>query len=422
MKYQAPKGTQDILPDQTIHWTEIKKIFRSVMTRFGAEEIITPIFEETEIFVRGVGKTSDIVTKEMYTFEDKAGRSMTLRPEGTAPVVRAYLEKNLAQTMNTPVRLFYIGPMFRYEQPQAGRYRQHTQYGVEIFGSSSPYIDAELISAALLFYCELGLEGLDLEINSVGCPECRAPHRESLTDFLNERRSALCSDCTARIDKNPLRVFDCKNESCQKQLSGAPTMLDNLCEKCKIHFDTVKMQLENLDISYILNPRLVRGLDYYTHTAFEITAPGLGAQKTVCGGGRYDGLIEILGGPPTPGIGFGAGIERLMLVLESQKKLPAKTNRPDVVFVCPDSGSLAAASRLQNEIRKGGLICICDYEGRSFKKQLQRANKLNSKYVAIIGEDELSAGTVALKDMETGEQESIKQSDLLQVLISKSNK
>ena len=413
MKYKAPRGTQDILPEQTIHWTKIKKTFRSVMARFGAEEIITPSFEETEIFIRGVGETSDIVTKEMYTFEDKGGRSLTLRPEGTAPVVRAYLEHNLAQTRPVPVKLFYIGPMFRYERPQAGRYRQHTQYGIEIFGSSSPYIDAELISIALLFYKELGIEGLEPEINSVGCPECRKPHRELLTSYLNKRKSSLCNDCSGRIEKNPLRVFDCKNQECQDQLSGAPTIVDNLCEKCKNHFDIVQKQLTNLGITFTLNPRLVRGLDYYTHTAFEITASGLGAQKTVCGGGRYDGLVETLGGPSTPAIGFGAGIERLMLVLENQGKLPAEPIRPDVAFICPNEDSIPAATRLMKEIRDNGFYCECDFEGRSFKKQFQKANKLNAKYTAIIGEDELSAGTVTLKNMATGEQSVIKQSELL---------
>ena len=413
MKYKAPRGTQDILPEQSIHWTKIKNIFRSVMYRFGAEEIITPSFEETEIFVRGVGETSDIVTKEMYTFEDKGGRSMTLRPEGTAPVVRAYLEHNLAQTKPIPVKLFYIGPMFRYEKPQAGRYRQHIQYGVEVFGSASPYIDAELISMAMLFYNELGLKELEPEINSVGCPECRKPHRELLASYLNERKSSLCTDCVSRIEKNPLRVFDCKNQTCQDQLSDAPTIIDNLCEKCKNHLDVVQKQLTNLEIPHILNPRLVRGLDYYTHTAFEITYSGLGAQKTVCGGGRYDGLVTTLGGPPTPAIGFGAGIERLMLVLEKQNKLPSESNRPDVVFICPNDDSLPVATRLMKQIRQNGFYCECDFEGRSLKKQLQKANKINAKYTAILGEDELSSGTLTLKNMETGEQSVIKQGDLI---------
>ncbi|HHX75610.1 MAG TPA: histidine--tRNA ligase, partial [Firmicutes bacterium] len=314
MLTKAPRGTKDILPAEVPRWCFFEQKAREACRLFGYSEIRIPMFEHTELFLRGVGEVTDIVAKEMYTFTDRGGRSLTLRPEGTASVARAYLEHKM-QGEAQPVKVFYTGPMFRYDRPQAGRYRQFHQFGVEAFGSQEPALDAEVIMLALFFFRSLGLDGLALHLNSVGCPECRSRYRESLLAALRDRVRELCPDCSERYEKNPLRILDCKNKHCRAVTKTVPLLADELCTACREHFAAVRAALDALGVEYVLDPRLVRGLDYYTKTAFEIMAPGLGAQSSVCGGGRYDHLLATIGGPDIPGIGFAIGIERVLLAL-----------------------------------------------------------------------------------------------------------
>ncbi|MCL6557338.1 MAG: histidine--tRNA ligase, partial [Firmicutes bacterium] len=328
-----PRGTADILPADAEKWRYVEDIFRRVCLEYNYGEVRTPVFEHTELFERGVGDTTDIVEKEMYTFRDRGDRSVTLRPEGTAPVVRAYLENNL-QAGTQPVKLYYMGPMFRYDKPQAGRYRQFHQLGAEVLGSDDPAVDAELMAMVMDFYGRLGLTQLELHINSVGCPQCRSVLRARLQDFFHPVRDQLCINCRGRLAKNPLRVLDCKLEKCNQLAGGAPTTLDCLCGDCGSRFAKVKNYLDRLGIPYRVNGRLVRGLDYYTHTAFEVMAPGIGAQSSIGGGGRYNGLVEVCGGPPTPGVGFAAGMDRIALVLSQNEDMTAHEERgPDVFLV-----------------------------------------------------------------------------------------
>ena len=316
MLTRAPKGTKDVLPSESYKWQYIEKIMRDVCARFGYREIRTPVFEHTELLLRGIGDTTDVVQKEMYTFLDKAERSITLKPEGTAGVCRSFVESNLSGAAQ-PTKMYYLNcPVFRYERPQAGRFREHHQFGIEAFGSFAPSIDAEVISVALFVFRELGIEGLALNINSIGCKECRPAYNKALIAYLEEKQDELCKDCRQRMKTNPLRVLDCKQEGCSTIVADAPKTIDYLCEECAVHFDGLKSRLTSAGIEYEINPLIVRGLDYYTKTVFEIIATGIGAQSTVCGGGRYDGLVEELGGKPTPGIGFGMGLERLLLVLD----------------------------------------------------------------------------------------------------------
>ena len=411
----GPRGTRDILPDSSSYWQYVENIIREVCGNFAYHEIRTPIFEHTELFLRGIGETTDIVEKEMYTFMDRGKRSITLRPENTAAVVRSYLENKLYAGPQ-PAKLFYIGPMFRYDRPQAGRYRQFHQFGVEAIGAPGPVIDAEIISLAVELLKRLGLNDLNLLVNSVGCPVCRPVYRVKLQDFFRDKLSQLCSDCQSRYERNPMRILDCKNETCTAQAQGAPHMVDCLCDECNGHFNSLKELLTAAGIKFVINPRLVRGLDYYTKTAFEIQYAPLGAQSAVCGGGRYDGLIAECGGQPTPGIGFAIGIERVLLALEKQQLLPAANTAIDV-FVAPlGAETQAVAFQILTEVRQARLAADMDYNNRSLKAQMKYANKYPAKFVALIGQDELAQNKVMLKNMETGSQELIDRADLIQMI------
>lgn len=406
MQINGPRGTQDMLPGASSKWLAVEAVARGVCKLYDYQEIRTPIFEHTELFLRGVGETTDIVQKEMYTFTDRGNRSITLRPENTAAVVRSYLENKL-YALPQPSKLFYIGPMFRYDRPQAGRLRQFHQFGIEAIGSMGPVVDAEIILLAVHFFNKLGLTDLNLYLNSVGCPKCRPVYREKLQAFFRDKLDGLCEDCRSRFDRNPMRILDCKNETCNQLSLGAPEITDCLCEECSSHFTRLQELLTAAGISYTLNPRLVRGLDYYTKTAFEIQYSPLGAQSAVCGGGRYDGLVEECGGPATPGIGFAIGLERVLLALEKQNALP-ETQSSTELYLAP-MGDIAQimAFQLLNRVRKAGFSADMDLMGRSLKAQLKYANQLPARYVAIIGEEEAAQDKVTLKNMETGEQQLI---------------
>jgi len=407
---QKPKGTQDLLPGTVETWQFIEDTAREVCRRFHYKEIRTPIFEHTELFQRGVGETTDIVEKEMYTFLDKGKRSISLRPEGTAGVVRAYVENKLYAEPEV-TKLYYTGPMFRYEQPQAGRYRQFHQFGIEAFGSVDPSIDAEVIALGYTIYQELGLKGVRVEINSVGNPASRAAYRESLLNFLNPMREELCKDCQSRMDKNPLRVLDCKVD--QHRFAGVPELLDYLDEECKTHFADVKGYLEDMGIPYTVNPRLVRGLDYYTHTAFEYKAEGIGAIDTVGGGGRYNGLVGQIGGQDQPGIGFGLGLERIVLILEAQGVEIPKKDTLQVYLVGMGEPAEREVAKLLYGLRLAGVTAEKDYLGRKMKAQMKSADRFQARYVAILGDDELAAGEISVKRMETGEQTKVALKDFV---------
>ncbi|MQL52165.1 histidine--tRNA ligase [Desulfofundulus thermobenzoicus] len=401
-----PRGTTDILPGQTEKWQYLEDTIRRLCRQYGYGEIRTPIFEHTELFVRGVGETTDIVEKEMYTFVDRGERSITLRPEGTAPAVRAYLENRLFAGPQ-PVKLYYIGPMFRYDRPQAGRYRQFHQFGVEVFGSHDPAVDAEVCAMAMDLYARLGLSGLKLHINSVGCPRCRPVLREKLREFFLPRLDGLCASCRERLERNPLRILDCKVDTCRQAAVDAPAALDYLCPDCKEHFQAVLKHLDALGVAYQVDRFLVRGLDYYTHTAFEIMAPDIGAQSSVGGGGRYNGLIAACGGPDTPGIGYALGLERILLAMERQGVVFPGEKRLDVFLATADDAAREKALPLLQSLRREGLAADRDYLGRSLKAQMKYAGKLGVELVAILGSDELCRGVVTLKNMATGRQEAV---------------
>lgn len=401
-----PRGTNDILPGETEKWHYIERVLGEICESFNYQEIRTPFFEHTELFQRGVGETTDIVEKEMYTFSDRKKRSITLRPEGTASTVRAYLEHKL-QGQPQPVKLYYMGPMFRYERPQAGRYRQFHQFGVEVFGSSDPGLDGEVIGLAMEFYQRLGLKGLEVRLNSVGCPNCRPQHKEALQEFLKNDLHNLCQDCQGRFERNPLRILDCKNTECQKITLNAPMILNCLCEECLEHFEAVKQSLESIKINYLVDERLVRGLDYYTKTAFEIVVNEIGAQSAICGGGRYDGLMESLGGPSIPGVGFALGMERIFSALESQKISIIPEHHLDFFMISLGKEAEKKAFQVLMDLRSEGLKGDKDYLGRSLKAQLKAADRFNAKITMILGQDEMEKGTVIFRDMETSEQEEI---------------
>lgn len=403
---QALKGTHDILPEEVYKWDYMEGVIRDVCARYGYKEIRTPIIEATELFQRGIGDTTDVVTKEMYTFTDRGNRSVTLRPENTASAVRAYLEHKMYGDQQVH-KMFYIGSMFRYDRPQAGRYREFHQFGLEVLGASSPLADAEVIAMACEIFHKLGLRDLDLHLNSIGDKNCRPAYRQKLIEFFEGKKDQLCDDCRERLYKNPLRILDCKEEGCKKASVGAPEITDYLCVDCHAKFEAVKHYLDGLGISYTVDPRLVRGLDYYTNTAFEIQYPPLGAQSAVCGGGRYDGLVEEIGGPSTPGIGFAIGLERLLLALEMQNLIPAPKSQKRVYIAALGEDAVAEGFKIQEELRGLGVLTDMDLQGRSLKGQMKQAGKLDSQFTVIIGSNELEKGAAAVKNMADGTQEDI---------------
>lgn len=409
-----PRGTNDILPGEAERWQFVERTVQALCTAWHYREIRTPVFEHTELFLRGVGEVTDIVEKEMYTFEDKGQRSLTLRPEGTAPAARAYLENKLYAEPQ-PIKLYYIGVMFRYDRPQAGRFRQFHQFGVEVFGAKEPEADAEVIALAMEFYRILGISGLELHINTVGCPECRHAIRQSLKEYLTPRKGLLCPACRSRAERNPLRVLDCKETACADLVGDAPTPLDNACDECRRHFEGVLRYLDVAGLPYIINPRLVRGLDYYTRTAFEILASGVGAQSAVGGGGRYDGLVEVCGGPPTPGVGFALGLERTLLLLKEQRPEAGAASRLEV-FVATAGETKETAMQILFRLRRLGIVSDADLTGRSLKAQMKYAGKLKARVVVIVGDEELARGAVTVRRMDTGQQEEVPLDDLAEVL------
>jgi histidyl-tRNA synthetase len=406
MRYKALYGTHDILPDDSFKWQYLEDQVKKVFALYNYKEIRVPTFEETELFARSIGQDTDIVQKEMYTFLDQGKRSITLRPEGTAGVVRAYLEHSMGEK-SPLVKVFYFGSMFRQERPQKGRLREFRQFGIEAIGSADPAVDVEQIEMSVRICRELKIADFKLHLSSIGCPVCRPVHREKLLDFMKDRVVDLCDDCKTRYLRNPLRMFDCKNEECIEQLRDAPVMIDYLCEDCQAHYDQVRRYLEELKIGYLENKRLVRGLDYYTKTAFEIKSPRLGSQDTLLGGGRYDLLVEELGGKSTPAVGFAAGMERFLLVLEMQKEPDSEERRLNLFIAALGEEAKAFAVKLIRDLRQKNVTCETDYLQRSLKAQMREANRQKAEKVLIIGEEEIRKGKAVLKDMQTGEQEEI---------------
>ncbi len=396
------KGTKDVLPQESYKWQKIEHEIETVTRLYNLRRISTPTFEHTELFLRGVGDTTDIVNKEMYTFEDRGGRSISLKPEGTAGVVRSYIENSLSQ-LPQPLKMYYETPVFRYERPQAGRLREHHQFGVEIYGADSPAQDVEVMLIAKTLFERLGITGLELRINSIGCPTCRKAYNAALKAYFASRADELCATCRDRLDKNPLRILDCKEEKCGEIAKNAPSVLDYLCEDCRAHHEGVKTLLTKLGISYVVDDKIVRGLDYYTKTVFEFVAGGIGAKSTVCGGGRYNGLVEEIGGKPCPAVGFGMGIERLILTMTTIGASFGEEPTPDLFLA--NIGLPDEAFMLTESLRKEGVAAECDTMGRSLKSQMKLSDKLGAKYVVVLGESEWAAGVVKVKEMKTGEEE-----------------
>lgn len=398
-----PKGTKDVLPAQSYKWQYVEDCAKKVARAFNISEVRTPVFEHTELFARGVGDTTDIVNKEMYTFLDKGGRSITLKPEGTAGVARMFIENGLASSP-LPMKSYYITPCYRYERPQAGRLREFHQFGVEVYGSPSPAADAEVISAASAFLKELGISDVELQINSIGCKTCRAAYNAALKEYFAPRLGEMCPACRERFEKNPLRMLDCKEETCKAIAANAPKILDYLCPDCTNHFAEVQRLLTAQGIKYVIEPNIVRGLDYYTRTVFEFVSTAIGAQGTVCAGGRYDGLIAQLGGPQTPAVGFAAGLERLILLMENTSVPFRPQPVPAIYLAGMDELTRQKAFALAGSLRAAGIAAECDVMERSVKAQMKYADKIGARYVAVIGETELSNGAANVKNMADGSQ------------------
>ncbi|MBR5388626.1 MAG: histidine--tRNA ligase [Clostridia bacterium] len=415
MMITVPKGTKDTLPKDSYKWQYIENTARKTAALFNAKEIRTPTFEHTEVFVRGVGETTDVVNKEMYTFLDKGGRSVTLKPEGTAGTIRAFVESGLYASA-LPVKLYYITDCFRYERPQAGRLRQFRQFGVEFLGSDSCGIDAEVILLAKSFLDGLGVKNLKLHINSIGCKDCRKKYQQALRDFLAEKKDKLCDKCKERYDSNPLRILDCKDEDCKKLLKGAPVILDYICDDCRAHFDGVKELLRAAGVEFTVDTGIVRGLDYYTKTVFEFVSDNIGAQSTVCGGGRYDGLVNEFGGGDIPGVGFAVGIERLLLLLENDGVEIPEPERLTVYVAPIGEAGREKAFRVVSELRKAGIAADTDYMERGIKAQFKYADKINAKFVGVLGDSEAERGVIKLKDMSSGEEKDVPISAILNEL------
>ncbi|MCR1953612.1 histidine--tRNA ligase [Clostridioides mangenotii] len=416
MLTKAPRGTKDITPKEVYKWTFLENHFRNICALYGYEEMRTPMFEHTELFERSVGDTTDIVQKEMYSFTDKGERNLTLKPEGTAGAIRAFVE-NKIYSETQPTKLFYITPCFRYERPQAGRQRQFHQFGIEAIGSDTPSLDAEVISLAVQFLNELGLKDLVVSINSVGCPVCRETYNKKLMEFLRSKADVLCETCNERMEKNPMRVIDCKNPTCQENLKDVPYIVDNLCEECEEHFSTLQTYLKEMDINFVIDKKIVRGLDYYRKTAFEIISNDIGAQSTVCGGGRYDGLVEQIGGPKgTSGIGFGLGVERLLLTLENNNIDIENPNSTDIFIVTIGNKAKVKSFGLLKELRANQISSDKDHIDRSVKAQFKYSDKIKAKYTVVIGDDELENDLATLKNMSNSEQKTVKLSNLVEEL------
>ncbi|MCI5515082.1 MAG: histidine--tRNA ligase [Eubacterium sp.] len=403
---KAIKGTNDVLPGESYKNQYIESTCLSVAEKYGYKEMRTPVFEHTELFQRGVGDTTDVVQKEMYTFDDKGGRSITLRPEGTAGAARAFLENGLSNEA-LPQKICYLTSCYRYEKPQAGRLREFHQFGIECFGATSPLADAEMISLAKQVFDELEVKDLHLELNSIGCPTCRAEYHKALKEYFESRKDELCDTCRDRLDRNPMRILDCKSPVCHEIAQGAPVVLDYLCDECREHFDTVKKYLDAMNIEYVVNPQIVRGLDYYTKTVFEFVSDSIGAQGTVCGGGRYDGLIQELGGQPTPSLGFGMGLERLKLVMDAQNCPYPDEEKPDLFIVAMGEKAVLKAVEIAKDMRDEGFSVLYDLNGRSLRAQMKYADKLGAKFNVVIGDNEVDNGTAKLKNMATGDTKDI---------------
>ena len=406
----AIKGTQDTLPNESYKIQYIESAVRETAENFGFHEMRTPVFEHTELFQRGVGETTDVVQKEMYTFEDKGGRSITLRPEGTAGSVRAFLEHGLFNEA-LPQKIYYLTSCYRYEKPQAGRLREFHQFGIECFGAGNASADAEAISLANEVFNYLGINNLSLEINSIGCPECRKEYHKALKEYFEQYKNELCETCLGRLERNPMRILDCKSPVCSKIAAGAPTVLEFLCDDCKSHFESVKKYLDAMDIEYTVNPQIVRGLDYYTRTVFEFVSKEIGAQGTVCGGGRYDGLIAEIGGNPLPACGFGLGLERLLLLMEAQKAEFPEPKKCDLYIASMGENANLKAASLAKDLRSEGLCAQFDTVGRGLKAQMKYANKIGALYTLVLGDSELETGNIKLKNMGSGKEHEMNLAD-----------
>lgn len=414
-----PRGTVDVLPVDMPKWHHAEAAIRDVCARFGFEEIRTPLIEHAELYLRTTGETTDLLEKETYTFTDRGGRSLTMRPEGTPGVARAFLENGL-QNEPMPAKFYYLGPMFRYDRPQAGRYRQHTQFGVEIFGAPGPEADLEVMLIAVTFLRSLGLNSLAVHLNSIGCPQCRPAYRQALVDYYRARSEELCHDCRRRLERNPLRLLDCKEDRCQPLKAAAPSSIGHLCGECATHFERLQSLLGRFGLEYTLDPTLVRGLDYYTRTIFEIIYQGLGAQGTVCGGGRYDGLMETVGGPAIPGVGYGMGIERVLLTLEKENiGLPPARGTEVFLATAGAGGDTGLSDQVQDllyRLRWAGIAAETDVLGRSLRQQMRYADRRGAKLVVVVGPDELASGQVKVKQMASGEEVLASLADLAAVV------
>ena len=415
MAIKAPKGTKDVLLTESYKWQYIEQKWAEICSEYGFREIRTPVFEATELFNRGIGDTTDVVQKEMYTFNDMGGRSITLKPEGTSPAVRSFIESN-QYAMTQPTKVYYNTPCFRYEKPQAGRLREFHQFGIENFGTHSMLADAEIIALGHDFLNRMGIEDIELHISSVGCRNCRPVHRTALQDFLRPKFDCLCETCKSRFDKNPMRILDCKSPEDQELVKGAPMMLDYLCDDCRKDFEDLKKHLDAMGIKYVVDPTIVRGLDYYTKTAFEFITTKIGAQGTVCGGGRYDHLIEEIGGPDMPGVGFGLGKERLLLLMEACGHDIGCAPVPQIFLAWIGDEAREYSVRLLHELRNKGIRAEMDTRERNLKGQMKYANKLGAAYTVVIGEDEVASGELTLKNMSNSEQTKVRREELADVI------
>ena len=418
MQVQSPKGTRDILPSEVYKWQYVEKVIADICKSFGYKEIRTPVIEHTELFERGVGDSTDIVQKEMYTFLDKGGRSITLRPEGTAGVVRSYIQNGMS-SLPQPVKLYYNISAYRYENVQKGRYREFHQFGVEAFGAKGPGIDAEAISILNILFIKLGIKGVGLRINSIGCPVCRKEYNNRLKEYLRPILDNLCDNCKERFERNPLRIIDCKEEKCREYTRHAPALVENLCDDCGSHFEGLKSELRNMGIDFVVDKNIVRGLDYYTKTVFEFVSDNVGTQGTICGGGRYDGLVELFGGPPTPGVGFALGMERLFMEIESQNISIPEPEGVDIFVATVGENADRFAQKLVYELRLHNINAEKNLMPRNIRAQMKYADKIGASFTVVLGDNEIETNRAALKNMKTGEEKIVSLDTILDRLSSK---